>query len=332
MNYTLLILFHGLVIYFNHKYKVLKKIILFLNILFLSINYVYALPVWIFIFSLEYIALFWGFLISLIITLSFYLKSLSYLNKILIFINIFIIGWFWFLTYEKIHKDKVIKSYLQDINNVWILNNIDLYYNNNNKGFLKKYNKSISSSEFKHKKNDFYLIDIREPSEVLQNPENFTFQNIRFPDLIYNHKNLLNNINKPILITCIDGERGRTISSFLGNLWYDSYFLEWGLKKSWINYRNKSKPIKNCLDEKGTEVYIWINDYDPFTINIPYMQLTELDVKNQILLYESAKSISKNNQIILLCDKNKKLNCGVGRQSFWILLQKLWYHNICIWE
>lgn len=292
------------------------------------INITYALPLGILALGSDFFILFFWLIVSSLSALFFYFKKIKLLYKICIFILIIFSFFPIRYLYLENQKENILNEYIKNIKNLWLS---DLYYD-----FwylISKYDKSVTQMELIGNLNNYYILDIRERSEYFWLEKKYSFQHIRFPNLIKNHNEIFKNIKKPILITCIDWERWRIISSFLWNLWYNSYYLKWWLSWLNINFWHGVNTIFAC--KKNTiwmNFFIWLDDKNKNTIDIAYMQLTEYDIKNIIKYFEKNNILSKQDNIILFCNKNKWLNCWVGRQSFGLLLKDLGYKDICLWE
>jgi hypothetical protein len=306
----------------------MRKIILFLWIFILLINVSYALPIWVLALGTDFFIFFFWFIISIFSTVFFYFKNLKLFYKAVAFFLLILSFFPLKYIYLENEKEKVLNEYIHNIKSLWLY---DLYHDWN-LFLFSKYNKSININDFKTNYKNYYLLDIRENSEQFWLDKNYLFKHIRFPNLIKNHNIVLWNIDKKFLVTCIDGNRWKIVSSFLWWLWYDSYYLKWWLKELWINYWYRNNTISNCKNDRWIKVFVWIDDKNKSTIDIAYMQLTDDDVKNIIKYFEKNNILSTNNKIRLLCNKYKWLNCWVWRQSLGLLLKNLWYKNICLWN
>lgn len=306
----------------------MKQLLLFFVIFIFYINITYALPIWLLFVSSDFFILFFWFLMSGIITIFFYFKNLKLVYKTIILL-LLVLSFFpikYIYIYYK--EQEYLKEYKQNILSLWLQ---DFYYNFWN--LVWNYDLYIEKWDLENNYNKYYLIDIRENSELFNLPKNYKFHTIRFPNLLKNHKKILWNIKKPILVTCIDWERWRMVSSFLGNMWYNSYYLKWGLSGLNIDYWNRFNWIRKCNNnEYDQKIFIWINDNDTKTLDIPYMQLTEKDIEKIISYFLKKWLLNKEKSISLICDKNKWLNCWVWRQSLWLFLQGLWFNKVYLWN
>jgi len=283
--------------------------IIFLSIFFFFsfIYNTYALPIWFIFLWYDFFIVFLSLIGSLCFWLFFYFKRLNYVYKIIILFLVIFLSFIFRYTYTYFSKEKIIKEYINNINSLWLY---DLYYEYN-WYLIDNYDRSIDVNEFKEHYTEYILVDIREKSELFYSTNIYNFKRIRFPQIIKNY-DLIFPKDKKILISCIDWNRGRIASSFLWKHWYNSYYLEWWFSKLWVNVWEKYNWIDFCSNEIDWErIFVWINDEDKESLDIPYMQLTEDDVKKIIDYFENEKILNKSDKLILLCNQWQMLNCWV---------------------
>jgi len=317
----------------------MRQLLLFFWIYTLFINISYALPLWILVLGYDFFILFFWFVLSWIVAIFFYFKNLNLKIKFLIILFIILTFFplkFFYIEYK---KENYLKEYLNNIKNLKINNDIINNKNENNDIFFKKA-KTINKEGINNNVEKYYIINILEkwsfePYVKLENFKNYDIHNIRPSELFKNiDKIILENTNKKIVLTCITWYRSKLISWFLNWKWYNVYYIDWWMSNLWIiKFQKDKKSFKYCKNENKKDnifINIWDSNSGDSLLFIPYLKITDREFKEIILDFEKKGIISKNDSIVLSCDKSNMKNCSVWRVWANSIMKDLWFKDICL--
>jgi hypothetical protein len=117
------------------------------------------------------------------------------------------------------------------------------------------------------------------------------------------------------------------------NKWYEIYFIKWWIRKMWFDWNvNILKEFKFCESgdlEDRKIIDVWSRE-NKEVLSIPYIQISDNDIKNIINETIMSWNLRKNTKIVLKCDPHEWLNCSVWRESMWLILKSMWFLDFCL--
>ncbi len=238
--------------------------------------------------------------------------------------------WFFYINYK---KEKILDSYKN------IVKSMMVEYNYSNFKSIKSISndRMLKVDEFFKNNDKYYKIDIRETSEYYMWKKEkwyseLGFVHIKVPYLIKNHKEILWNIKRPIVLVCIMWYRSKLIMSILLEKWYNVYYIERWFK--WLllyNTNNKIHRYDYCWRKEKIEniIIVW-NFSENKNFTIPYMKMTDEDIIKIINIWLDNNILNKNKRLKISCNRDEALNCSVWRESIWLILENMWFRDICL--
>jgi len=324
----------------------MKKIIIFLIIVFAFVKTVFALPIGVFVLGYDFFILFFWIVSSLFITLLFYFKNLNIRIKIWMILFLFLLFFILKYFYIEYNKKKFLKEYSYNIQNIkvdkfyMLANQYDNFDVENKKNDLNYFAKSIWIEDIDKNLNKYLIINILEnwmldSFDIKDKYKNIKIKQIRPIELFNNFERIKKeNWNKKIIVTCITWYRSSIISWFLNKKWYNTFFIKWWMKTMWIVTFRKKRSFVYCKDQnydKKNIINIWYNTKDKYNaiVSIPYLDMTDDDFRVNIKKMLKTNIFSKKDSIVLSCDMNFMDNCSLWRQWANWILKNMWFNDVC---